>query len=640
LPQGGVHFRVWAPAARAVSVVIAQKWSSAPAISELISEKSGYFSGVVPKAQAGWFYKFRLERSRKGQKTSTQDFPDPASRFQPQGPHGPSQIIDPTIFQWTDLSWNGVSRRDAVIYEMHIGTFTPEGTWNAAREQLPELASLGITVLEIMPVADFAGRFGWGYDGVNIFAPTRLYGAPSDFRTFVNRAHELGMAVILDVVYNHLGPDGNYLKHFSPDYFARRYKNDWGEALNFDGKNSGPVREFFTTNAASWIDEFHLDGFRFDATQQIFDASPEHLITAAGRAAREAANGRAVLIIGENEPQSTQFVRPIERGGYGCDALWNDDFHHSSRVALTGTSEAYYENYFGAPQEFISLIKYGYLYQGQWYASQKQNRGEPSFDLPPSHFVNFLENHDQIANSLQGKRVRQLANPGQWRAMTTLLLLSPQIPMLFQGQEFGASSPFVFFADHHPELAKLVAKGRRAYLNQFASIANPENAGFWDDPANEQSFRRCKLDLSERERHAADYQLHRDLLRLRREDPVFSQRVSVSIDGAVLGPKAFVLRFFSEEGQDRLLLVNLGSALNLERAPEPLLAPVAGSQWACLWSSNNSSYGGAGTGAFDLESHWQLPAHSALVLTPVADSTSKTILRAKSNQTLAESDRL
>ena len=296
---------------------------------------------------------------------------------------------------------------------MHIGTFTQEGTW-AAASAVARVAAAGITLLEIMPVADFPGRFGWGYDGVNLFAPTRLYGQPDDLRRFVDAAHAVQLGVILDVVYNHLGPDGNYLGSFSDLYFSDRYENEWGEAINFDGPGAGPVREFFLANAGYWIDEFHLDGLRLDATQQIFDASSPHILAEIGQRARSAAGKRQVFLVSENEPQETRLVRPLEDGGYGLDALWNDDFHHSAIVALTGRNEAYYSDHLGKPQEFVSAVKWGFLFQGQRYAWQKR-RGHPALDLAGSNFVNFLENHDQVANSCDGKRVRFQTSPGRWR---------------------------------------------------------------------------------------------------------------------------------------------------------------------------------------------------------------------------------
>src|SRR5262245_36939268 len=348
--SGQTHVRVWAPAAQSVSVVV-----QAGASTTLQVESGGYFSGVI-EAGAGARYSVRLDDSH-------QLLPDPASRFQPDGPHGASEIIDPSAFKWSNGEWAGPPREGQVVYELHAGTFTREGTWAAAERELKELARVGITIVEVMPVADFEGRFGWGYDGVDLFAPSHLYGRPDDFRGFVDAAHAAGVAVILDVVYNHLGPVGNYLRFFSPAYFTTKYENEWGDAINFDGPDAAPVREFFETNARYWIDEFHLDGLRLDATQQIFDESREHILTSIGRAAREAAGERHIVLVAENEPQDTRLVRPVDESGYGLDALWNDDFHHSAMVALTGRREAYYSDTRGEPQEFIAAAKYGYLFQ-------------------------------------------------------------------------------------------------------------------------------------------------------------------------------------------------------------------------------------------------------------------------------------
>jgi maltooligosyltrehalose trehalohydrolase len=607
LPTGGVHIRVWAPARRRVEVVLGDK-SELQAIA-LEPEDKGYFSGTVAAAGIGTLYRYRLDGA-------AELFPDPASRFQPNGPHGPSQVVDPGRFPWSDRAWCGVGLPGQVIYEMHIGTFTPEGTWEAAARQLSELATLGITVLEIMPVAEFPGRFGWGYDGVDWFAPTRLYGSPDDFRRFVDRAHAVGLGVILDVVYNHIGPDGNYLKQFAPAYFSDRYQNDWGEAINFDGLNAEPVREFVLANAGYWIDEFHLDGLRLDATQQIFDSSADNIIAALGRRVREAARGRRTIIVAENEPQQTKLVRASDRGGFGLDALWNDDFHHSALVALTGCNEAYYTDYLGDPQEFISAVKWGYLYQGQRYAWQKKRRGTPGLDLLPAQFVVFLQNHDQIANSGKGLRCHRLTSAGRLKALTAMTLLAPSTPMLFQGQEFAASSPFHYFADHNPELARLVAKGRRESLAQFPRLALPATQACLSDPADPQTFSRCKLDFDERQRHAEIYALHRDLLRLRRDDPVFRAQRPRGVDGAVLGAHAFVLRFFAEDGADRLLIVNLGRDLHFNPAPEPLLAPPEGCKWSILWSSEDIAYGGCGTAPLDGDDNWRIPGEAAVALKP------------------------
>ena len=600
-PQGGVHFRVWAPRASRVEVDLDERRIL------LNPGPDGYHAGLVPGIRAGARYTYRLEGGGR--------YPDPASRFQPDGPHGPSEVIDSRPFPWTDQRWAGVPREGQVLYEMHVGTFTSAGTWEAAAQELPALARTGVTVVEVLPVADFVGEFGWGYDGVNLFAPTRLYGRPDDFRAFVNRAHVAGLGVILDVVYNHLGPDGNYLGEFAPDYFTARHRTDWGAAINFDGPGSGPVREFFVANAEYWIEEFHLDGFRFDATQDIHDDSPDHILAAIARRARAKAAPRRLYLIAENEPQDVRLVRPATAGGYGLDALWNDDFHHSALVALTGRAEAYYQDYAGTPQELVSAVKRGYLYQGQPYAWQEKPRGTPTSDIPPMAFVNFLQNHDQVANSLAGLRGDRLTSPGRYRAMTTLLLLAPATPMLFQGQEFGASSPFLYFADLPPELAKLARAGRAEFLAQFPSLAGPEAQAALPDPADRLTFERSKLDLAERERHGATHALHVDLLRLRREDPVFRAQGAGSVDGAVLGSEVFALRFFgaAADSDDRLLCLNLGRDLTLPAVAEPLLAPSAGSAWTLLWSSEAVRYGGAGTPELDPSVRWFLPGHTALV---------------------------
>ena len=574
----GVHFRVWAPIREQVEVV----FEDTRAV-RLEREAAGYFSSLVDFARPGMQYQFRLDGIQRL-------YPDPASRFQPGGPHGPSQIVDPYLYRWKDDTWKGLRPEGQVIYETHIGTLTPEGTWTAAHKVLPAIAEDGITILEIMPVAEFPGAFGWGYDGTGLFAPTHLYGTPDEFRAFVDEAHRLGLGITLDVVYNHVGPDGNYLKEFSPAYFTNRYDNEWGEAINFDGADSEAVREFFISNAACWIEEFHLDGLRLDATQQIFDNGPRHVIAAISQEARRAAGARSILMIAENERQNPKLIQAIEDGGYGLDAIWNDDFHHSAHVAVTGRNEAYYSDYCGTPQELISLAKWGFLYQGQCSLWQGQRRGHPSFAVKAACFVNYVQNHDQIANSAYGLRLHELTTAGRYKAITALLLLMPGTPLLFQGQEYMASTPFLYFADHQKELAALVQQGRTDFLNQFPAIAHWQTQFAMGVPHDRATFERCKLNHEERKTNAHIVALHRDLLKLRREDPVFKAQRSDWIHGAVLGPEAFLLRFFSGEHGDRLLLFNLGRDVLLRPAPEPLLAPNDGTQWEVLWTSENPRY--------------------------------------------------
>lgn len=600
----GVLFRVWAPGRKEVEVVVDSRAVA------LEREPGGYFSVFVPGASSGVRYRYRLDRE-------DQMYPDPVSRFQPEGPHGPSQAVDPAGFRWTDEDWQGVGLNGQVLYEMHIGSFTREGTYAAAMQYLPALKDVGITVLELMPVADFPGAFGWGYDGVDLFAPTRLYGEPDDLRRFVDHAHAAGLGVILDVVYNHVGPDGNYLKAFSPDYFTDKYENEWGEAINFDGPNSAPVREFFVANAGYWIDEFHFDGLRLDATQSIIDDSPVHILVEIGRRVRQAAGKRSVILVNENEPQHTKLVRPVDKGGCGLDMLWNDDFHHSAIVALTGRNEAYYSDHKGTPQEFVSAAKYGYLFQGQLYSWQGKRRGQPSFGLPHAAFINYIQNHDQIANSAKGLRINLLTSPGRYRAMTALMLLAPGTPMLFQGQEYAASTPFFYFADHTPDLAKLVQEGRADFLSQFPSIKAPDTLSGLAPPGERSTFERSILDDGERQRNTAALAMHRDLLRIRREDPTIRAQAAHGIDGAVLGPESFLLRWFGEESDDRLLIVNFGRDLHLNPAPEPLLAPPFEKRWQKLFSSEDTAYGGLGTPPVETDDNWFLPGHAAVLLQPV-----------------------
>jgi maltooligosyltrehalose trehalohydrolase len=531
------------------------------------------------------------------------------SRFQPDGPHGVSQVVDPSRFSWADAGWRGIPREQLVIYEMHIGTFTPEGTWEAAARHLPALAELGITAVEMMPVAEFPGKFGWGYDGVDLFAPTRLYGSPDDLRRFVDRAHGLGLAVILDVVYNHFGPDGNYLRSYSPTYFSRQHETEWGEAINFDGPESGPVRELFIANAGYWIEEYHFDGLRLDATHRIYDDSGDHVLAAIGRRVRQAAAGRPTFIAAENEDQVARIARPLESGGCGLDGLWNDDFHHATRVALTGRREFYYRDFTGEAREFVALGKYGYLFQGQ----DGTRRGTLAFDLPAASFVNYLENHDQIAHSGAGLRGHLLSSPGCWRALTAYLLLSPGVPLLFQGQEFFASSPFLYFTDHEGELGRLVKKGRAEYLAGFPSLASPEMQARLDDPGSPETFKRCILDHGERHRNATALALHRDLISLRQEVLGGGPR---RIDGAILGDSAWVLRYFANDGSgDVLLIVNLGVDQRYETIPEPLLAPDDARLWRLRWSSEHPDYGGTGIPAPVVDGIWHIAGHAAVVLT-------------------------
>lgn len=595
LGDGRFRLRVWAP--KFDKLVAQVNGADVP----LDAEPRGYHSGIV-NAAPGDRYGFRIADGV---------LPDPASRQQPDGPHGLSAFVDPRAFKWSDASWRGIKLRGQFLYEMHIGTFTPEGTWAAAAEKLPLLKDVGITVVEMMPVGDFAGRFGWGYDGVSLFAPTRLYGTPDDLRAFVDRAHALGLGVVLDVVYNHLGPAGNYLPDFSDCYFSDKYENEWGKPLNFDGPDCHGMREFVAENAAYWIREFHLDGLRLDATQQIFDSSHEHIVAELTRRAREASQGRDIVVIAENEPQHAYVARSVDEGGQGLDGIWNDDLHHAAHATLTGRAEAYYSDYTGSAEELLACAKHGVLYQGQRSFWQRKPRGSPSWGIERWQRITFLENHDQIANSGFGRRLIEIADPAMLRALTALILLTPGTPMLFQGQEFGSTRPFLYFADHQGELGASIARGRGDFLAQFPSVSLVS----LDDPRKQATFAKCVLDWSERERNERTLALHRDLIALRRNDPVLRRCDEVPLDGAVFRSHVILVRTFGPpELGDRLLIVNIGRDCVPQAVPQPLLAPPDEQKWSAMWASENPDYGGEGQAeTIADDGRWRFSGRSAVL---------------------------
>jgi maltooligosyltrehalose trehalohydrolase len=600
--DGRTQFRVWAPAVSHMEVAIVDSAHAPEAnlrrLEVLAPEGDGYFSGTLEDVGAGALYMFRLDHDAlRG---------DPASRFQPAGPHGPSMVIDPAAFQWTVPTWPAPGTRADVVYELHIGTFTPEGTWTSAIARLPRLADLGITILEVMPVCEFSGRYGWGYDGVSLFAPYHRYGTPDDLRRFVDAAHRVGLDVVLDVVYNHFGPDGCYLREFAPEYFSKNYDGEWGDPVNFDGERCGGPREFVKANARYWISEFRLDGLRLDATQAIFDRTDSHIVGELIAEAR-AATSRRVWVVAENEPQHTRLVRPPATRGFGGDALWNDDFHHSAVVAATGRRDGYYCDYEGTAQEFVSAAKHGYLYQGQYYSWQKQSRGSYALDVPARAFVCFLENHDQVANSLRSRRLHQLTSPSRFRALSALLVLGPWVPMLFQGQEWGSDRPFHYFADMPANLRDEVTDGRKTFLAQFPGCAAFRS--YIADPCAPATFEESRLD------EPADGEtarLYRDLIRLRHDDEVF--QAPERIDGSVLGDHAFLLRVSrGAPAWDRLIVVNLATTLRRAFCADPLLAPPPDCEWTPIWDSERAEYGGNGIGDCDVATGLRISGECAVV---------------------------
>jgi maltooligosyltrehalose trehalohydrolase len=508
----GARFRAWAPEAERLDVVIYGR-TGIETTHPMERGAHGCFTTWLAGVGAGTRYKYRLNGSA--------DYPDPAARYLPDGVHGPSAVVDARRFPWEDVDWKGRPLSDLVIYELHVGTFTPEGTFPAAARKLTVLRELGVTAIELMPVADFPGGRNWGYDGVSLYAPARCYGTPDDLRRLVNRAHRLELAVLLDVVYNHLGPDGNYLAAFTPYWTAPRHTSPWGSALNFDGPHSEVMREFFLANALYWLQEFHLDGLRLDATHAIRDDSPQHFLVELSARVRRAITGRQVHLIAEDHRNMAVMVKPVSAGGWGLDAVWADDFHHQMRRLLAGDHEAYYQDYTGTTTDLAATVRQGWFFSGQHSAYSGHARGTDPAGLPPAAFVICLQNHDQIGNRAFGERLSHQIDLAAYRAATALLLCAPQTPLLFMGQEWAASSPFLYFTDHNAELGRQVTLGRRREFRHFSAFADPHVRETIPDPQAESTFRASRLNWDERERqpHAGIWHLHRALLHLRRTEP-------------------------------------------------------------------------------------------------------------------------
>ena len=596
--SSGVHFRVWAPNRRTVEVVFEHQ-DRGPLL--LTPDPHGYFSATCASARVGDLYRYRVD--------DTDAYPDPYSRFQPAGPHGPSMVIDPGRYSWGDAGWCGLDPARQVIYELHIGTFTEGGTYEAAAKRLPLLRDLGVTCIEIMPVNEFVGRFGWGYDGVNWFAPFHPYGEPDALRAFVDVAHQLGLGVILDVVYNHFGHEGNYLPQFASEYLTDRIKNPWGAAPNYA---CAAMCRLAIDNAAYWIREFHFDGLRLDAIQNIHDPAAPALLASLVRESREAAGARNIVVCAEDYLQRTPLIGGAGTGGAGIDQLWNDDFHHACRAALTGNHYGFFKNYRGTAQELLSSLKRGFLFQGQYDAWSQMNRGFAVKTEPLHSFVAFLQNHDAVANTLHGQRLQEIVSPGKYRALTAVLLLGPHTPLIFMGQEFAASTPFAYFADY-PSANGGLWSGRKTEAEQFLQYRDPAALARILDPCAPDTVKKSTLQWSERDHNTASIRLHTDLIALRQR--FHSVVTARQVDGALLASHAFVFRWFDELHGDRLLLVNLGPQMDTQVWAEPLMAAPHGHEWAQIWSSEAPQYGGMGTVDARVPTGWQLSADCACLLT-------------------------
>ena len=508
---GGVTFRVWAPARSRVELVLNPILPSSPR-RRLISAGNGMFTATFADVAAGDRYAYMLDGEGP--------FPDPASRFQPQGVHGFSAVVDPRAYTWSDQTWRGVPLRETIIYELHVGTFTPAGTFAGVTERLRYLADLGVTVVELMPVADFPGSRNWGYDGVSLFAPSRAYGVPDDLRRLVDTAHGLGLAVLIDVVYNHFGPDGAYGSLYSPFYLSARHRSPWGAAVNLDGDGSAHVRDFFIENALHWLHEYHFDGLRLDATDRLLDDSPRHFVAELATRVRAAILDRTVLLIAQDDRNLAVIVRPAEDDGWGLDAVWADDFHHHIRRLSAGDRDGYYEDFSGAVADIATTIRQGWFYRGQFSAYRGEPRGTDPAGVPLERMVVCLQNHDQIGNRPFGQRLNHQIEPALFRALSALLLFLPETPLLFMGQEWAASTRFLYFTDHGADLGRLVTEGRRAEFSRFEAFADPVTRTRIPDPQASSTFDDSRLVWDERAKapHAAILELYRTLLRLRRTE--------------------------------------------------------------------------------------------------------------------------
>jgi len=555
--DGSVRFRLWAPAAQKVDLCLGDV--TRPSHIPLERLDAGWFELVTDAAKPGTQYRFRIDEGQK--------VPDPASRFQPRDVHGPSEVIDPDAFAWNDGLWRGRRWEEAVIYELHVGTFTPEGTFAGVRERLDYLAELGITAVELMPVADFPGERNWGYDGVLPFAPDSTYGRPEDLKELVQSAHSRGLMVLLDVVYNHFGPEGNYLNCYAPQFFTDRHHTPWGDAINFDGPKSTVVRDFFIQNALYWLTEYHFDGLRLDAVHAIIDDSKPDILTELADAVRKDLEpDRYVHLIVENEHNQACYLRRNELcQPRSYTAQWNDDIHHALHVIVTGEADGYYSDYNDRPLDLLGrCLTQGFAYQGGLSRYSGKSRGESSRCLPPVAFVSFLQNHDQVGNRAFGERITQIADAWSVRAAMEILLLAPSPPLLFMGEEFASDRPFLFFCDFDGGLGEAVTQGRRNEFARFARFNDPSVRQEIPDPNAIGTFETSRLDWDaiDKSSHRQWLSLYKRLLHLRCQYVVPGARAGCGnkADFVIHHNHGISAQWMFEDDSKLLLRANLGAA--------------------------------------------------------------------------------
>ncbi len=544
-----MRFTVWAPKAQRLTVRV--RTGSAAGEHTLERDEQGVFSATIPGVRAGDDYAYCIDDGPER--------PDPASRWQPEGVHGPSRVTDPDAFLWRDDAWAGIEMADYVIYELHVGTFTMEGTFDAVIPRLAALRELGITAIELMPVAQFPGARNWGYDGVQLYAPQNSYGGPEALKRLVNAAHAEGLAVVLDVVYNHIGPEGNYLNEFAP-YFTDVYRTPWGSAVNYDGPDSDEVRRFIIQNACYWVTEFHMDALRLDAIHGIFDFQAHHVLAelTAKIHSRAAELGRRVMVIAESDLNDPRLLRPVERGGFAMDAQWSDDFHHAMHVALTGESAGYYEGYahYGDVAAIADALERRFVFQGQYALHRRRRHGAPALDVSADHFIISIQNHDQVGNRATGDRLSALVSPDAQRLAAALLLLAPYVPMLFMGEEYGEVAPFLYFVSHSDrDLVEAVRKGRREEFRSFGWT------GEVPDPQSEETFARSRIhfERGSQGEHARTRAIYREMLAVRREEPALrpgAARITVRSDARA---RWIAMRLDAPGARSLLALFNLAT---------------------------------------------------------------------------------
>ncbi|MCB4757425.1 MAG: malto-oligosyltrehalose trehalohydrolase [Elusimicrobia bacterium] len=579
--EKGTCFRVWAPASKKLNVIHVadeHRLSAYP----LMKNQDGFFEGLIPEIKTNDLYRYEIDGEISA--------PDPASRYQPLGVNGPSQVVDSSLFRWTDANWTGIEIKDLILYEIHTGAFTPSGCFAQIRERLAFLKNVGVTGIELMPVADFPGERNWGYDGVSLYAPARCYGSPDELRALVNDAHGWGLAVLLDVVYSHVGIEGNYLEFFSPYYFSES-PSPWGMRFNLDGLQNNRVREFLIDNALYWLNEYHFDGFRFDATHALKDQSQAPFLKEMTSALRTKLPGRKIVLIAEDNRNLADLVRSVHEGGFGLDAVWSDDFHHQMRRILTDESDGLFQDYTNKIEDLGTIIRRGWLYSGQHSAYEGKPRGTDPTQLAPSKFVFSLQNHDQIGNHPRGERIHHLVNWPQYRAALAVHLLSPQTPLLFMGQEWGAASPFLYFTDHGSKLSANIYEGRKKEFKHLFGI----EASAFPDPQARSTFLSSKLNWDELDiaEHAKLLKLTRELISLRRNKllrPVGSQE---NFNVFTLDDNFLILQYdWVTESLWTIASLKNGGRFNIASCygNQKMLGSIRYGKWEVLLVTENSLY--------------------------------------------------